>query len=84
MSQEVHEYAFDVKLWTTVRVKASTEKRAREILHDFADCLDIGTVADSQNREDMSPGEEIRFTEASSEGSYDLIEIDGEDPASKE
>lgn len=76
---DTHEYAFDVKLWAVVRVKATSEERARAILRDFVECLDIGTVADHHNRPDFQEGEEIRFTEASSEGDYDLFEIDGED-----
>lgn len=62
------EYAFDVKLWAVARVAADTEREAREKLANYADCLDIGLV---------SP-DGVTFTEASGEGEYDLIEIDGE------
>ena len=75
----VHEFAFDVKLWAVVRVKAGGEERAREILNEFATCMDIGLVADSQNRSDLHGRECIKFTEASSEGDADLFEVDGED-----
>jgi len=75
----VHEFAFDVKLWSVVRVKAKTISRAREILNEFATCLDIGLVADSQNRSDLNGQERIQFTEASKEGVCDLFEVDGED-----
>lgn len=62
------EYAFDVKLWAMARVTATSEQDARDKLANYADCLDIGFV---------SP-DGVKFTEASSEGSFDLIEIDGE------
>ena len=62
------EYAFDVKLWAVARVTADSEQEARDKLRNYADCLDIGLI---------SP-DGVRFTEASSEGEYDLFEIDGE------
>lgn len=62
------EYTFDVKLWAVARVTADSEQAARDKLANYADCLDIGLV---------SP-DGVKFTEASSEGSFDLIEIDGE------
>ena len=63
-----HEYAFDVKLWAVARVTAATEKEARAKLADYAQCLDIG----------MQTPNGVSFTEASSEGEYELFEIDGE------
>jgi hypothetical protein len=62
------EYAFDVKLWAVARVTADNVKEAREKLRNVADCMDMRLVTPDG----------VRFTEASSEGAYDLIEIDGE------
>ena len=73
-----HEYAFDVTLLTVVRVKADSEERAREILKEFGECLDISLWADARNRDDLHGQEEIRFTEASAETPFDLFEVDGE------
>jgi len=61
------EYAFDVKLWAVARVTAASEKEARKKLHDVVDCIDIGFDADG-----------VKLTEASAEGAFDLVEIDGE------
>jgi len=61
------EYAFDVKLWTVARVTAENEKEARKKLAEVADCIDVGFDKDG-----------VKLTEASSEGEFDLIEIDGE------
>lgn len=75
---EIHEYAFDVKLWAVARIRAKDEGRARQIAKEFMECLDIGLHADSKNREDLDDNEEVRLTEASSEGGFDLFEIDGQ------
>jgi hypothetical protein len=61
------EFAFDVKLWAVARVKAGSQAEARKKLTDVVDCIDIGF---DQNG--------VKLTEASAEGSYDLIETDGE------
>ena len=61
------EYTFDIKLWAVARVEAATEAEARANLADIVDCLDL-------NREING----VTLTEASAEGDYDLIEIDGE------
>ena len=74
-----HEYAFDVKMWAVVRVKAENQKRAEEIVREFADCMDISLWADARNHDGLNGEEEIRFTEASAEGEPDLLEMDGED-----
>ena len=65
----MREYAFDLKLFTTVRIKATSEEMARRILRDHFDAIDInaGEIA----------GETI-VCEASMDGEADLIEIDGE------
>lgn len=68
---EMHEYMFDVKLWTVARVTAANEKEAREKLHAVVDCVDLsGTPGTADNG--------VTLTEASTEGEADLIEIDGE------
>ena len=76
--EETHEYLLDVKLWTSVRVRASSSRRARQIVKEFTDCLDIGLHADARNHDFLEGEEEIRLTEASAEGELDLVEIDGE------
>ena len=60
------EYTFDVKLWAVVRIQANNLAEAREKARD-CECLAIG-YDDGQ----------MKITEACSEGSFDLIEIDGE------
>mgnify|MGYP001158833262 CR=1 FL=1 len=61
------EYAFDVKLFAVARVMANSEAEAIEKLHNVVDCIDIGYDAN-----------DVRLTEASTEGDPDLVEIDGE------
>lgn len=70
----MNEYAFDVKLWAVARVKAATVEEARAKLRNYAECLDIGMVTPDG----------VTFTEASSEGEYDLFEINGEAPVESE
>lgn len=67
------EFTFDIKLFATVRVTADSEDRARELLREYADCLDIGLVFSSKNQS-IEPGEELHFTEASMDGEPDLVE----------
>lgn len=66
-----HEYAFDVKLFAALRVKAHSEKEARELLAQALDCVTINCGA--------ILGEPL-IGEASidEEGEFDLYEIDGE------
>ncbi len=66
------EYAFDVKLWATVRVTADSLEAAQAAIRAELDCLDIGAEIRAEN------GATIKLTEASPEGDGDLIEIDGE------
>lgn len=61
------EFAFDVKLFAVARVTAKTEKEARAKLHNVVDCLDVGY-----------DGHGVKITEASNDGTPELIEIDGE------
>ena len=62
------EFAFDVKMWAVARVIADSELEARRKLANYANALDIGMVTPDG----------VNFTEASSEGEFDLFEIDGE------
>jgi hypothetical protein len=65
----LHEYAFDVKLFASLRVKAATEEEAREKLRSALDCADthFGQL----------DGEPLT-AEASIDGEPELYEIDGE------
>lgn len=65
----MHEYAFDVKLFAALRVKARTEEEAREKLRAALDCADahFGQL----------DGEPLT-AEASLDGVPELYEIDGE------
>lgn len=66
----MHEYAFDVKLWAAVRIKAESEKEARRILSSHLDCVEVNLGA--------LPNGDPLLAEASSEGDADLFEVDGE------
>lgn len=65
-----HEYAFDVKLFATARVKATSETIARSKLRNYTQELDISMVTPDG----------VTFTTASEDGSADLVEVDGEPP----
>lgn len=66
----VREYAFDVKLMATIRVKASSEDEARALVRDHLDCADANLGA-------WPDGNPI-LAEASMDGEPDRLEIDGE------
>lgn len=68
MSSGLHEYAFDVKVLTVVRVTAESERSAREKL-TLLDSTDFGSA----------PRLTLRFTEATIDGTADLFEVDGVD-----
>lgn len=36
-----HEYAFDVKLFAAIRVRAETEAQARKVLEELLDCASV-------------------------------------------
>lgn len=65
-----HEYLFDVKLFTAIRVKAASEEAARKKLNTYFDCADVNFGADEK-------GNPITG-EASIDGDADLVEVDGE------
>lgn len=64
------EYAFDVKLFATIRVKASSEAEARKMLHEALDCADSNFGA--------WPNGDPITAEASLDGRAELFEVDGE------
>lgn len=71
MTQDTeHEYAFDVKLLASIRVKAATEAEARAKLHAHLECVDSNFGA--------WPNGDPIDAEASIDGEADLYEIDGE------
>lgn len=64
------EYAFDVKMFATIRVRASSQGEALKMLRQALDCA-------SANLGAWDNGDPI-LCEASLDGDPDLIEIDGE------
>ena len=66
------EYVFDVKLFTTLRVKADSEAKARADLRRMLNCADANFGA-------WDEGDPI-LGEVSMDGEPDLVEIDGEIP----
>ena len=70
------EYAYDIKLFAVVRVKAGNEARALSLVREFSDLLDIGMVIDSHNNAYLSAGEEVTYTEASMDGEPCLLDED--------
>jgi hypothetical protein len=74
-----HEYAFDVKLFAVVRVKASSEREARAAYKEAIDCVNAddfrwGTIK-------TSSGAEVRVTEMSLDEptNDELFEVDGDE-----
>ena len=66
-----HEYAFDVKLFAVVRIKAKSEESARTLLNEALSCANIDWKENNVN-----------ITEASlttDDGEPLLFEIDGEE-----
>jgi hypothetical protein len=70
----MHEYMFDVKLFASIRVKAESEKAAREKLATMLDCATL-------KLEDPDPSNKAPYIngEVSMDGDADLMEIDGEE-----
>ena len=71
--EPLHEYAFDVKLWAAVRVKARTMEEARQIMSDNLQTLSCNGGA-------WPNGDPILF-EASQESpdTDTCFEVDGEE-----
>lgn len=66
----MREYAFDVKLFAAIRVKADSETAARKLIQDHID-------ATTANLGAWPNGDPI-ICEVSTDGVHDLYEIDGE------
>jgi hypothetical protein len=66
------EYAFDVKFFAAIRVKAATEKEARRMVREHIDAATCNAGA-------WPDGSPILF-EASVDGELDLYEVDGLSP----
>lgn len=66
----MREFAFDVKLFASLRVKAESEAQARALLREALDCADANFGA-------WPDGSPI-LAEASMDGEPDLFEIDEE------
>lgn len=64
-----HNYLFDVKIFSSVRVEANSEAEARSKLSKLLDCCDVsfGNIDDQPI-----------IGEASIDGEADLVEVDGE------
>lgn len=69
--QALHEYAFDVKLVATIRVKAFSEAEARAKLKQHCDVLDCNGGA-------WPNGDPILFMASMDDGEDELFEVDGE------
>lgn len=65
------EFAFDVRLFSTLRVKAASEAEARALLREHVDCADANFGA-------WPSGDPILGEASLDDGEPDLIEIDGE------
>lgn len=64
------EYAFDIKMFAAIRVKANSEKEARKMLAEALNCADANFGA-------WDNGDPI-MGEASIDGHASLYEVDGE------
>lgn len=76
MEKTMHEYAFDVKLFAVVRVKAGSETEARELLERVIDACDVAEI-------EAHPIKLTEFSLAADDSVYpqgaELFEIDGEE-----
>lgn len=66
----MNEYLFDIKLFASIRVNAASESEARDLVLEHLDCSSINAGA-------WPNGDPILF-EASVDGDFDLVEINGE------
>lgn len=71
-----HEYAFDVKLYAVVRVRAKSECEGREAVLSFLDAADITSVVESHAGRPHVAEASIYVDDET--GPY-LLEIDGEE-----
>ena len=65
------EYAFDVRLFATIRVDAPDEATARKMIKDHCDVMDCNGGA-------WPNGDPILFEASPDDGENDLIEVDEE------
>lgn len=70
MNTDPREYAFDVKMFATIRVQASSEAEAIQLIKENMDCADSNFGA--------WPNGDPILAEASIDGEPDLLEINGE------
>lgn len=68
------EFAFDVKLFAAIRVKASSEHEARQIIREHLHCADANFGA-------WPNGDPILAEATVDDDEFPLVEIDGEDAA---
>jgi hypothetical protein len=68
---KTHEYAFDVKLFATIRVTAESEEQARQMIREHVDCADA-------NFGSWPNGEPILAEATVDDDELPCFEIDGE------
>jgi len=68
----MHEYLFDLKMFTALRIRATDEAEARRFLAECLHCAEVNFGA--------GPDGEPLIGEASMDSEPDLIEVDGEMP----
>jgi hypothetical protein len=78
---ETHEYAFDVKLYAVVRIRAASRKIAERVLEEALDCASLNVILEHEEGKAL-------ITEASThvddvEFPY-LFEYDGRDVEAEE
>ena len=71
MGTKMHEYAFDVKLFAAIRVKATSLKKARDLLREHVTCA-------SANFGAWPSGEPIVAEASVDDDELPCFEIDGE------
>lgn len=87
MAEELHEYAFDVKLFAVIRVKAASVAEARQVAEELCDAMSpTEPFTAGYNEECGRQGRSVEVTEVSlsgfgdEEGNVDPFEVDGEEP----
>jgi hypothetical protein len=71
----MHEYAFDVKLFAVVRVKAPTKEAAIAALKDVIDCAELPLFAEQHGVVVTEASLSVDTTEA-----FEPFEVDGRTP----
>lgn len=78
--KKLHEYAYDVKLYAVVRVKAYSQKQAEEIVDEVLSSADVSEHC-CRGILDTHDDKTLEITEASlttEDGPIHLFELDGE------